>query len=57
VEHRIAGDAGIVDQNLDRTKVGLDPGDAGGTGVVFRDRPFVGRDAGLSGAAASSLPA
>jgi hypothetical protein len=60
VEHRVAGDAGIVDQHVDRAEIGLDLLDAGGAGVVVGDRPFVGLDAGLclvNLAAASSLPA
>ena len=47
VEHAVAGDAGIVDQHLDRAEVGLDLLDAGGAGIVVGDVPFVDRDAGL----------
>jgi hypothetical protein len=49
VEHRVAGDAGIVHQHVDRADLGLDLGDAGGAGVIVGDRPFVGRDAGFLG--------
>ena len=47
VEHGVAGDAGIVDQDVDRAEIGLDLLDAGDAGVVVGDRPFVGLDAGL----------
>ncbi len=47
VEHAVPGDAGIVDQDLDRPQIGLDLGDALDAGVVIGDRPFVDRDAGL----------
>ena len=47
VEEAVAGDAGIVDQDVDRPVLGLDLGDAGGAGVVIADVPFVDRDAGL----------
>ena len=47
VEHGVAGDAGIVDQHVDRAEIGLDLADAGGAGIVVGDRPFVDRDAGL----------
>ena len=39
VEHGVAGDAGIVDQHLDRAEIGLDLLEAGGAGVVGRRRP------------------
>ena len=44
---RVAGDAGIVDQHLDRPEIGLDLLDAGGAGFERRHVPFVDRDAGL----------
>ncbi len=47
MERRIARDAGIVDQHVDRTEVGLDLLDAGGAGVERTDVPFVDGDAGL----------
>ena len=47
VEHGVAGDAGIVDQHVDRAEVGLDLADAGRAGIVVGDRPFVDRNAGL----------
>ena len=34
VEHGVAGDAGIVDQHLDRTEIGLDLFQARGAGLV-----------------------
>jgi hypothetical protein len=46
VKHGIAGDAGVVDQHLDRTDIGLDLLEAGGAGVVRRDVPLVDRNAG-----------
>jgi hypothetical protein len=49
VEHGVAGDAGIVDQHVDRAEIGLHLGDAGRAGVVVGDRPLVGLDAGLGG--------
>jgi len=49
VEHRVAGDPGVVHQNVDGSDLGLDLGDPGGTGVILRDRPLIGRDAGLLG--------
>jgi hypothetical protein len=59
VEHRVAGDAGIVDQHVDRAEIGLDLLDAGGAGVVVGDRPLVDRMpvSAVNLAAASSLPA
>ena len=47
VEHGVAGDAGIVDQHLDRAEIGLDLLEAGGAGLVGGDVPLVDRDAGL----------
>ena len=47
VQHGVAGDAGIVDQHVDRTEIGLDllhPVDAG---LVRRNVPLVDRDAGF----------
>ena len=37
VEHGVAGDAGIVDQHVDRPELGLDLLQAGGAGVVVDD--------------------
>src|SRR5262249_54317428 len=42
----VAGDAGIVDQHLDRAEIGLDLLEAGGAGVVGGDVPLVDRNAG-----------
>ena len=47
MERAVAGDAGIVDQHIDRAEVGLDLLDAGGAGVERTDVPFVDGDAGL----------
>ena len=47
VKHRVAGDAGIVDQHVDRAEVGLHLFDAGRAGIVVGDRPFVDGDAGF----------
>src|SRR5215207_2109550 len=47
VEHRVAGDAGVVDQDIDRAEVRLHLLDAGRAGLVVGDRPLVDRDAGL----------
>ncbi len=47
VEGAVLGDAGIVDQHVDRTEIGLDLLDAGGAGVERADVPFVDGDAGL----------
>ena len=43
----VAGDAGIVDQHVDRSEFGLDLFDAGGAGVEGRNVPFVDVDAGF----------
>jgi hypothetical protein len=47
VKHAVAGDAGVVDQNLDRPKFRLDLLHAGRGGVRISHVPLVGRDAGL----------
>jgi len=47
VEGAILGDAGIVDEHVDRTEVCLDLLDAGGTGVERTDIPFVNGNTGL----------
>jgi hypothetical protein len=59
VEHPVARDARIVDQNVDRAEIGLDLLDAFDAGIVIGDRPFVDRIpvSSLNLAAASSLPA
>ena len=49
VEHAVAGDAGVVDEDLDRAELGLDLGHARLAGVVIGHRPFEGLDAGLVG--------
>ena len=49
VKRRIAGDARIVDQNVNRTQVGFHSGNAGGAGVIVRDIPFIGLDASFGG--------
>ena len=41
VERGVAGDAGIVDQHVDRSEILGDGGDAVGAGVVVADIPFV----------------
>ncbi|MNT53323.1 hypothetical protein D3C72_1904070 [compost metagenome] len=47
VEHGVARDAGIVDQDLDRAEFGLDLGDPLGAGLVVGDVPLEGVDARL----------
>ena len=47
VEHRILGDACIVDQNIDRAEIRLDLRNACRAGGVIADVPLVGLDAGL----------
>src|SRR5207253_3788182 len=47
VEGGILGDAGIVDQHVDRTEIRLDLLDAGDAGVERTDVPFIDGDAGL----------
>src|SRR6202023_4119065 len=44
----VLGDAGIVDEHVDRADVGLDLLDAGSTGVERGDIPFVDGNAGLA---------
>jgi hypothetical protein len=48
VEHRVAGDAGVIDQDVDRAEIGLDLLQAGRAGVERGDIPFVDGDAGLA---------
>ena len=58
--HRaVAGDAGIVDEHVDRAELGLDLGDAGVAGVEIGDVPFVGvmPVRSVKSRARSSLPA
>ena len=59
VEHGVAGDAGIVDQHLDRAEIGLDLLEPGGAGLVGRHVPLVDvmPVSALNFCAASSLPA
>jgi hypothetical protein len=47
VERAILGDAGIVDEHIDRAKLSLDLLDARHAGVERTDVPFVGGNAGL----------
>ena len=47
VEHAVAGDAGVVDQHVDRAEVGLHLCEAGRAGVEIADVPLVDVDAGL----------
>ena len=47
VKGAVAGDAGIVDQHVDRAEIGLDLLDARGAGVERTDVPFVDGNAGL----------
>ena len=47
VERAVLGDAGIVDQHLDRTDLGLDLFHAFGAGLERRHIPFVNGNAGL----------
>jgi hypothetical protein len=58
VHGAVAGDAGVVDQDVDRPEVLLDLGDAGCDRVVVADVELVGRDAvrSVNSCAASSLP-
>ena len=47
MEHGVAGDAGVVDQNLDRSDVGLDLFHALGAGLERRNVPLEHGDAGF----------
>jgi hypothetical protein len=47
VEGAVLGDAGVVDQHVDRADIGFDLLDAGRAGVKRADVPFVDGDAGL----------
>src|ERR1019366_8692922 len=47
VKRAVPGDAGIVDEHVDRTQIGLDLLDAGGAGIERTDVPFEERNAGL----------
>ena len=47
MEHGVAGDAGIVDQHVDRAEIGLDLFERLDAGVVGGHAPFVDGDAGL----------
>jgi hypothetical protein len=47
VECAVLGDAGIVDQHVDRTQIGLDLLDARGAGIERTDVPFVDGNARL----------
>ena len=47
VERAILGDAGIVDEHIDRTEVSLDLLDAGGAGIERAHVPFIDGNAGL----------
>ena len=40
VEHAVLGDAGVVDENVDRAEVLLDLRESGGAGVVVGDVPL-----------------
>ena len=45
VEHAVLGDAGVVDQHVDRSEILLDLREAGDAGVVVADVPLVDVDA------------
>ena len=45
MEHAVPGNAGIVDENFNRTQLGLDLFDAFLAGIVTGDIPLVGLDA------------
>src|SRR5262249_47514461 len=47
VKGAVLGDAGIVDEHVDRTEIGLDLLDSGRAGVERGDIPFVDGNAGL----------
>ena len=47
MEGGILGDAGVVDEHVDRPEVGLDLLDTGGAGIERSDVPFVDGDAGF----------
>jgi hypothetical protein len=47
VERTILGDAGIVDEHIDRAEVGLDLLDAGSAGIERTHVPFIDGNAGL----------
>jgi hypothetical protein len=59
LHRRVAGDSGIVDEDVDRPQLRLDLAAAFEAGVEIADVPFVGLDSGPRGevAAFSSLPA
>ena len=44
MERHVTGDAGVVDQNLDRAQVGLDLRHGGGDGVEIADIEFIDGD-------------
>ena len=47
MERRITGDAGVVDQNINRTQIIVDLFHARCASVVVGDVPFVGFDTGF----------
>jgi hypothetical protein len=49
VEGRVAGDARVVDQNFNRSKIALDLFHTCGTGIIVGDVPFIGLDTGFGG--------
>ena len=55
MEGRIASDASICDNHVNRAKIGLDLGNPGRRFIVIGDIPFVGLDAGFSGESGSGF--
>ena len=55
VERRIAGDAGVRHDHIDRAQIGLDLGNACSALGVVGDIPFVRFDAGFFGESGSGL--
>ena len=47
MEHAVARDAGIVDEDIDGAVGGLDLGDALGAGIKIGHVPFIARDSSL----------
>ncbi len=52
---RVAGDAGVVDHDIDRADFGFDPHAAGQRRLVVAHVPFIGGDPGFGGEGAGLL--
>ncbi len=55
VERRVAGDASVGDNHVDRAQIRLNLGDARGRFVIIADVPFVGLDTGFGGEGGGSF--